>query len=848
MRITTRLLILFIAITIAFGGYFYLFIHIRNVESQVVQESDLFQRRQTLDAVFEIEKDTQQGIVSDFRIRDDVVGFTRNPNRNWSRQHLDPLLKAYDFHVVQVYDKSGQLLYGNYAPEFSGMDEFRLKPALLDSLAVSQNLDFLVKHRQYTLSVSSGSIHSRADSLGTDPKGFFVIATNWDSDYFSALAASLSYSVSISSVEPKVVDEKMRQYNIKILRPLIDWEGKEIAWLTFYVSNPYLKEMQNLGKQIIFGTGAFILLFLFVHFILIEQWISIPLHMISKALSDNKLDPIVKLSEKKNEFADVAGLIEQFFHQRQSLLHEIEERKRSELKLKAAEQQTLSIFLTSPESIVVTDIKGRVITANAETSRLYRLPLTRYPASIYDFVESSDLPALQALVEDLLAGAEVRNQEIRARNSEGQDFPALISASVIFDASNQPARLIFITRDLSELKALEDRLLHAQKMESLGTLAGGIAHDFNNIMTIIAGYIAVSAAKMGSNTSAQDDLDEALKACLRAKRLISKILTFSRHSESSVQVVQLAAVISDSLPMIRASLPSSISINTEFESHSYCLADPTELQQVLLNLASNAAFAMRKTGGNLSFRLCELAGFELIGIDHSVQLARDYLHLEISDTGIGIEPEDIKRIFDPYYSTKTISEGTGLGLSIVHGIISKSNGFINVHSMPGEGTSFHIYLPIVEPTPVEVQPEADLLKHERNARILFIDDEVALTELFRDALDRMGHTVTVYSDSPMAFEDFRSDPSRYDLVIADITMPKLDGIKLAGAIREISEIPLILYTGYSVYNIREELGEIKVNRVLSKPILPDELRQVVQEVLEESSVVSHSDATTSLHP
>ncbi|HOH47023.1 MAG TPA: ATP-binding protein, partial [Candidatus Cloacimonadota bacterium] len=329
------------------------------------------------------------------------------------------------------------------------------------------------------------------------------------------------------------------------------------------------------------------------------------------------------------------------------------------------------------------------------------------------------------------------------------------------------------------------------------------------------------------------DLDEALKACIRAKNLISKILSFSRSTEQEVQSISLADVLTESLPMIRASIPTIISINTEISSYRDVLADPTEIQQILLNLSTNSFHAMQKKGGVLSFKIKELSGFELIGLDPAVKLNQDYLQLSVEDTGCGIPAEMLPRIFDPYFSTKSTGEGTGLGLAIVHGIVKNAGGFISVQSEVEVGTVFNLYFPIVEAVrPQKNQPK--IINPPFNpAHILFVDDEQALTELFSEALCSEGYTVEITSDSEVALELFRANPEKYNLIIADVTMPHLDGIKLAGLIREINNVPIILYSGYSVYNLRTEIHEIGVNRLLSKPILPMDMVTSVREVMAE---------------
>jgi len=836
MRISQRLLILFLVIALGFGGFFYLFFHIKREEMRIYSESDLSQRKSSIDTVFQIKADNQLALLDNYSIWDETVKYIHSKNRNWADNNLAPLLNSFSYTMVQVYGVDHNLLYSFTGSGIQGLQDFRIDDEILDSLMVKKRLYYHTRVGNTILANALGTIHATADSGRVSaPAGFLLISHAWDSKFLSGLAKSLGYDIRISLIDLEDTEKDAQQYNTKITHPVKSWYDITIAWLVFYSRNPFLAQLRALGNLIIFGTMGFILVFLTIQFVLIQQWISSPLKLISQSLKEGSPEPIMQITDKRNEFADIAGLIRRFFEQKEELVLEIEERKRTENRLREMEEQTRKILLTSPESIIVTDLDGKILTANDETLRLVAVEseseLTGRSTSILELLPPENRSALQIQIKELLSSNYIKNLELTLADAEGTHFPALMSASVITDATEKPSKLVFITRDISELKSLEIKLRQSQKMESIGTMAGGIAHDFNNIITIIAGYIALSAGKIDNHPDARNDLDEALKACLRAKSLIGKILTFSRQTEVRVQPIVLADVIEDTIPMIRASIPTKINIVSNIASFSYAVADPTEMQQVLMNLSSNSYHAMRPDGGILSIGLQEVHGFELIGLDPSVELESDYLHLSFADTGRGISPEILNRVFDPYFSTKPVGEGTGLGLSIVHGIITGYRGFVTVNSEPGEGCTVNIYLPVS--SHIETIPKAEHLREYPfiHARLMMVDDEPALAELFGIALHNAGYSVETFSNSTEALTAYANKPDAFDLIIADITMPGLDGIQLATKIRLVRYVPVILYTGFCDSQIQARAESIEVDKLLNKPLLPDELVAEVKELL-----------------
>ena len=389
---------------------------------------------------------------------------------------------------------------------------------------------------------------------------------------------------------------------------------------------------------------------------------------------------------------------------------------------------------------------------------------------------------------------------------------------------------------ISERKRLEAQLRQAQKMEAIGTLAGGIAHDFNNILTAILGYTELALDDIRQESTAWNYLHEVRKAGLRAKTLVQQILTFSRRTEQLRTPVPLPLLIKEVLALLRASLPSTIEIRQEVTPDvGIVLGDPTQLQQVLLNLCTNAAHAMHVTGGRLEVRL------EAVVVDAPMIARHPELQpgpsvcITVADTGHGIPPEVLERIFEPFFTTKGPGEGTGMGLALVHGIVTDHGGAVLVDSVIGQGTIFTIYLPrSAEPAQSAASQEEAAASGAQPGTecVLFVDDETILVSLGQAILQRLGYDVVACTSSVEALEVFRAAPRRFDLVITDQTMPHMTGEVLAQELRRLrSDIPIILCTGFSHVMHAERARELGIDAFLMKPLAMQEFAQTIQQVM-----------------
>ncbi len=418
----------------------------------------------------------------------------------------------------------------------------------------------------------------------------------------------------------------------------------------------------------------------------------------------------------------------------------------------------------------------------------------------------------------------------RILSKSGKDLEVELNA-VRINWEGRPATLSFL-RDITEKRKLEAQLRQAQKMEAIGTLSGGIAHDFNNILGIILGNAELAMDDVPEWNTARGNLEEIRNACFRAKGVVQQILSFSRQTETEQKPIRVVPIIEESLKLLRASIPSSIEIFQDVQTDvDTILGNPTQIHQVLINLCTNAAHAMEE-GGSLMITLTDrLLDESDVNRYPDVPPGR-YVKLSVKDTGCGIAPEIMNRVFDPYFTTKDVDKGTGMGLAMVHGIVKGHKGGLSVRSKPGEGSTFDILFPTVDQQYIqEARVNGGLPRGDEN--ILFVDDEEAMVNINRRRLERLGYQVETRTNPFEALKLFRTHPDRFDLVITDTTMPGMTGDVLAQKLMEIRpNTPVLLCTGYSDRIDKDKVGKMGIAGFAMKPLGADELARTVRALLD----------------
>jgi PAS domain S-box-containing protein len=514
-----------------------------------------------------------------------------------------------------------------------------------------------------------------------------------------------------------------------------------------------------------------------------------------------------------------------------NLDHMIDAVQQREAALRESEGKYRELAELLPEAVFEMNTEGIITYANRSAFSLFGYSQEEMEKGLKGLalIAPGDRERAVENLKLISHGADIGMKEYRAVKKGDTVFPALFHSTAIL-RKGVPVGVRGVIVDLSEKKRTEDQLRQAQKMEAIGTLAGGIAHDFNNILAALLGYCELAMMDASGNRRLADSLGNIMLAGKRARNLVSQILTFSRQSSREPRPIQPKIVVKEALKLLRASLPTTIAIEQNLDSESTVLADPTELHQVVMNLCTNAAYAMDESGGTLTVTLTDI-DLEEIYAAHRSGMGGRYIDLTVRDTGTGIAGYIKDRIFDPYFTTKPKEEGTGMGLSMVHGIVERCGGTITVESAVGEGTEISVFLPSrTEAMKVEATGE---LPTRGTERILFVDDEPVLGTLARQALERYGYRLTVFSDSEEALRRFSADPGAWDLVITDMTMPQLTGDILARRMMlSRKDIPIIMTTGFS-----EKIDEAKalamgIRALEYKPIAPGRMAEAIRKVMD----------------
>lgn len=492
-----------------------------------------------------------------------------------------------------------------------------------------------------------------------------------------------------------------------------------------------------------------------------------------------------------------------------------------------------AIINSLPGIFVVYDEKLKAIIYN----KMYRekLGVPSGDVSKYDFLDRvvpEDKEKFREAIRNVFASQEPASFEVELFSVDNIRVPYLVNGRV-FEYEGQKF-LIGMGADISKQKKIEEGVRQSQKLEAIGTLAGGIAHDFNNVLAAIMGNLQLAQSAFSEPEKLNNYLQSGFDASLRARDLVEQILSISRRGQKEKQPLQPAAVVEEVVKLLRASIPTTIDIKYDLGSPKYILGDATQIHQVILNLCTNAYHAMQESGGCLTITLSEKSITELEHLPSLDLPAGEYISLEVCDTGCGMDKLTRKRIFEPYFTTKKSGSGTGLGLAVVQGIVQGHDGHIAVSSDPGCGTSFRLFFPLLAGQDLIPAAEVETVVIPRgNERVLLVDDEQDILDALSGLIRLHGYSVTTFRDSREALTHFRRDPSQYDLVITDMTMPNLSGKYLGKKIMAIRpEIPVILCTGYSkVMGSTQSLQE-GFAAYLAKPVEAETLLLTIRETLD----------------
>ncbi|MFA7165716.1 MAG: PAS domain S-box protein [Desulfoplanes sp.] len=522
---------------------------------------------------------------------------------------------------------------------------------------------------------------------------------------------------------------------------------------------------------------------------------------------------------------------------------DITDRELARLELEDSEERFRRLFETAKDGLfLVEKVTGHIVNANPAACTLFGYTHKEILGKpLQEFCLSIDLDTIDIILEKLVVTGLLSYNNIFVKNKLGTKID--VDLQIVDRSRFVQCNFREITeRKLAEKekKILTDQLNQAQRMETVGILAGGIAHDFNNILTIIFGNAELALSKISPENPVRHNIEEVIKASVRAKDLVMQILTFSRKDTTTLMPIHPQALIKETLKLLRSTTPTTISIIEDISKDcGAIMTDITQFHQVVMNIFGNAVHAMDEKGEvTVSLKEVHLTSNDF---DHfstmsprSIKAPGAFARFSMADTGSGIDQKIIKQIFEPFFTTKHIGEGTGMGLSVVQGVVESQGGFITVESEEGKGSTLNVFIPITKREEILIVEENSLFQ-TGTARILLVDDEKDLLSMTKQMLESMGYRVMSERSSNKALEIFKSNPALFDLLMTDQSMPNMSGVELIAEILKVRpDMPTILFSGYStkVSEKNYKYQCVSINAYVGKPYSRKILSETVRNVLD----------------